>query len=417
MSFTVRLSTAADEAVSVVWSTAHDTARSSDYTGKSAQTLTIAAGSTSGTIEVQTTEDKVAEGNEDFKVTLSEPAGGFPSGVSLGSPKTATGTITDDDDAKIAIADAEVVEGGDMSFTVTLSTAADEAVVVNWSTSHGTAGSDDYTPENSVALTIDAGDRSGTITVKTTKDTVAEGDETFKVTLSEPTSGFPERVSLGSDKEATGTIKDNDTAEITIDDAKADEGKKMSFTVTLSTAADEAVVVNWSTSDGTAGSDDYTPENSVALTIDAGDRSGTITVQTTEDKVAEGDETFKVTLSEPTSGFPERVSLGSDKEATGTITDDDAAEITIGNTKADEGKKMSFTVTLSTAADEAVSVTWSTAHDTAGSSDYDRQERPDPDDCGGRHLGEDHGPDRRRRNRRGRRDLHGGAVRADGGIP
>ena len=368
--FTVTLSNASDEAVSVLWSTSRGTAGSDDYTAASAQTLTIAAGSTSGTLTVATTEDTVAEGDEDFKVTLSAPSSGLPSRVALASDKEATGTIEDDDDAEITIADAKAEEGTGVVFTVTLSNASDEAVSVLWSTSHDTAGSDDYTAASAQTLTIAAGSTSGTLTVQTTEDTVAEGDEDFKVTLSAPSARLPSRVALASDKEATGTIEDDDAAEITIADAEAEEGTGVVFTVTLSNASDEAVSVLWSTSHDTAGSDDYTAASAQTLTIAAGSTSGTLTVATTEDTVAEGDETFEVTLSAPSSGLPSRVALASDKEATGTIEDDDDAEITIADAAAEEGTGVVFTVTLSNASDEAVSVLWSTSHGTAGSDDY-----------------------------------------------
>ena len=65
-----------------------------DYTAPASNaTLTIAAGKTSETISVATGDDTVDEDDETFTLTLSGPS----SNAALGSPKTATGTIEDDD--------------------------------------------------------------------------------------------------------------------------------------------------------------------------------------------------------------------------------------------------------------------------------------------------------------------------------
>ncbi len=57
-------------------------------------TLTFATGETAKTVSILLVDDAFAEGSETFTVTLSNAAGG---GVSLGSPATATVTITDND--------------------------------------------------------------------------------------------------------------------------------------------------------------------------------------------------------------------------------------------------------------------------------------------------------------------------------
>ena len=110
-------------------------------------------------------------------------------------------------------------------------------------------------------------------------------------------------------------------SELTIEDASAQEGDGVEFTVTLSHAAAGAVTVEYTTSDGTATSGDYTAAAGETLTLEAGSTSATFTIATTEDTQDEADETFTVTLS----GASSNVALGAANTATGTIVDDEAS--------------------------------------------------------------------------------------------
>ena len=101
----------------------------------------------------------------------------------------------------------------------------------------------------------------------------------------------------------------------------AAEGAAATFTAVLSGVVSSPVTLHWSTSDGTAAAGaDYTaasgtltfPANSTARQI--------LSVTTLGDALAEGDETFAVTLTD--SGLPAGVSLGT-ASATGTILDED----------------------------------------------------------------------------------------------
>ena len=93
LTFTVTLSAASDETVTVVYATADDTGISpSDYTDAS-DTLTFAAGVTTQTITVATTEDTTVESSETITVLLSNATNATI------SDDTGTGTIEDDDSA------------------------------------------------------------------------------------------------------------------------------------------------------------------------------------------------------------------------------------------------------------------------------------------------------------------------------
>ncbi|HEY0159096.1 MAG TPA: Calx-beta domain-containing protein, partial [Thermoanaerobaculia bacterium] len=281
--FTVTLAAAAGTDVTVNYATANGTATTaSDYTAQSG-VATIAAGTTSTTITVPTTEDAAFEANETFVVNLS--------GAPNITDSQGQGTIENDDASPgISIDDDAASEGNSVVFAVTLSAAAGTDITVNYATANGTATAPgDYTAQSGVA-TITAGNTSTTITVPTTEDAEFEADETFVVNLSGAANI--------TDNQGQGTIENDDASPgISIDDDAASEGNSVVFTVTLSAAAGTDITVNYATANGTATAPgDYTAQSGVA-TITAGNTSTTITVPPTEDAEFEADETFVVNLS------------------------------------------------------------------------------------------------------------------------
>ena len=108
----------------------------------------------------------------------------------------------------LMVTDAEVLEGDsgsrDMIFTVRLSESSSTAVTVNYQTSNGSAiAGNDYNT-SSGTLTFPAGETDQQITISVSGDTVAEGNETFSLTLSN-SSGAIIRTS-----QATGNILTDD---------------------------------------------------------------------------------------------------------------------------------------------------------------------------------------------------------------
>ena len=166
-----------------------------------------------------------------------------------------------DDEPRISITPASRSEGNTgqspLAFTVTLSSAADGPVTVDWATADGTATAGSDYQAASGTLIIPAGQTMGTIIVLVNGDRLAEPNETFVVNLSKPTNPT---IASG---QATGTILD-DEPRISISDVAKKEGKKnqttlFTFTVTLSAAYDQPVTMSFRTVNGTAttSDDDY----------------------------------------------------------------------------------------------------------------------------------------------------------------
>ena len=354
VNFTVSLSVESEDEVTVQYATSSGTATSdTDFTAASG-TLTFSAGTDSQTVSVSTTNDSTDEENETFTLTLSSPTN-----ATLGDD-TATGTIRDNDDPPtVSVADANADEGADVVFTVSLSPASGKRVTVQYATSSGSATSGTDFTAASGTLIFEAGTTSQTVSVSTASDSTTEQNEFFVLRLSSPTNA----ILAANDSTATGTINDDGPPAVSVVGATQTEGGSVNFTVSLSTNTKKEVTVQYATSSGTATSGTDFTAKSGTLTFSAGQDLQSVSVSTTDDSTDEENETFTLTLSSPTNA-----TLGTNKSATGTITDnDDPPTVSVANASATEGDAVDFTVSLSTASAKEVTVQYATASDTATS--------------------------------------------------
>ena len=350
--FTVGLvpATAINEAVTVRYNTVPGTASRADF-GPASGTFMIDAGETSAVLTLTSVQDTLAEGEEHFTVRLSLVSP--PDGVALGFA-TATETITDDDPiaATVTKNQTTIVEGSVATFTVDLGVgdvAGSEDVVVTYHTDPDTdSDTDDAEPNDFEApegtLIIPAGQTRGTIAITTNRDDLQEGVETLRVTLRAATSDAGMVELADPNTSATTGIGDPDsTVLVSVEDATTTEGEPAVFIVKLSRKFASAVSVQYQIDDDTAMSneDDYT-DSTGSVEFPAEVTTGTISVETGDDGIAEDSETFTVTLSNPPTG----VALGH-PTATGTIIDNNPLTVTVtGAGRVREGDPATFTVNL-----------------------------------------------------------------------
>ena len=337
------------------------TAADNDYQVTGGVLITFAPGETSEPVTVLVNGDTAVEPDETFVVNLGNATGNATILDGQG-----VGTITNDDVAgqrQISISDAAATEGGAVQFTVSLSAPQAGSVTVDYATADGSAvAPGDYTAGTGT-VTFAPGDTSETVSVQTNDDALVEGTETFDVNLSNPTGNATIADGLG-----VGTINDNDVAEpqrqISISDASATEGGAVEFTVSLDAASANPITVDYATADGSAvAPGDYTAGTGT-VTFAPGDTSETVSVQTNDDALVEGTETFDVNLSNPTGNAAIADGLG-----VGTINDNDVAEpqrqISISDASATEGGAVEFTVSLDAASANPITVDYATADGSA----------------------------------------------------
>jgi hypothetical protein len=292
--FTVSLSGASSQTVTVHYAVADGTATAgSDYVSSS-PTVSFAPGLLTRTIAIPVKGDTLDEINETFFVNLSAPTH-----ATVADPQ-GLGTITDNDTSRISIGDVTAVEGdaGTVAvvLTVSLSVPNSRTVTVDYATgTTGTAKSGTDYQAASAGLTFSPGATSRTLTILINGDTIDEANETFFVNLLNPA----EATIL--DGSAKTTISDDDAPPtISIGDVTVVEGnsgaKNVVLTLTLSGPSGLTIPVNYQTADDTAKTPtDYTAKIGTA-TFTAGVVSRTITIRVLGDVVDEVDETFFVNL-------------------------------------------------------------------------------------------------------------------------
>ncbi len=332
-----------------------------DYEARTVTQQAIAAGATSASVYVRVYGDTLQESDETFQLALSNPVG-----AELGTPSLGTGTIEDNDDAVLTIADRSISEGTsgtrNLMFTVSLNRTSGEPVVFDIATSDGTAtAGPDYQATSASSVVIPVGSTSATFSVPVFGDTLVEGNETFTVSV----TGLSGAV-VGDDT-ATGTLIDAGGPLLSILDRSVNESvsanRILGFVVRLNAASADPVSVNLRTVDGTAtAGQDYTAIDTL-VTIPAGATSTSVPVTVLPDALLEGGETFTIELYDPIGAG---ITTGT---STVTIVDAGGANLSVADrTQAETqsgSKSMVFTVRLSAPAPAPVSFTATTVAGTA----------------------------------------------------
>ena len=207
--FTVTLSAAGENEVTVDYATSDGTATAgSDYTEASG-TLTFPAGSTAPqTIPVPVTNDSAYEETETFTLTLTNPQGATLTQTS------ATGTITDDDTPQVTVSftepEYEAQEGGDVTIRVYLNADPERPVTIplTWEFEGG-ADERDFSGVPA-GLEFASGEIQKEFVFHVVDD--SEKDDGESVRLGFRTENLPEGITPGANPQALVSIIDDDPA-------------------------------------------------------------------------------------------------------------------------------------------------------------------------------------------------------------
>ena len=364
MRFSVRLDKAPSASIAVDWGTQplafgpESADEDVDYL-RAFGTLVIPSGQTSGRITVHLRDDLLNEFDERFRVVLF--------GASAGeiADDMAVGTIMDDDDPELRIADERASESaGWLEFAVSLSAPSVRVIEGRIATSDVTAtAGQDYEPVEAV-FQISPGRQIHTVRVRVSNDSLDEDDETFVLAVTNV------RNAVVADGEAEGTIEDDDALPTlhTADESAAEDNGELAFQVWLNVRSGRSVRVDYRTSELTAGDGEDFEGASGTVEFLPGELSKRIAVRLLDDELDEADETFELALSAPANAIVEV------PRAVGTIEDDDVEpSLRMEDARASENAgTIGFSATLEAVAGRDLRYSyWTTDAEALAGEDYE----------------------------------------------
>ncbi|HGY9610142.1 Calx-beta domain-containing protein [Vibrio harveyi] len=365
--------------------------------------VSVPAGMTQFDVRIASIDDEVYEGPENFTVDVTGlgPVQGSDTGTAtIVDDGTGPDPDPDDDRPTVSISDAGTINEGDTAnFVVSLTNASEAPVEVQLDlnlgdTEVGDLGTLEYNigsgwvavPIDGV-VTVPAGLTEFDVRIASIDDEVYEGPENFTVDVIGlgPVQGTDTgTATIVDDGTGPGPDPDDDRPTVTsITNTMVNEGELATLDVTLSNLSTTDTIVNMSLDDGSAtGGVDYNDttvtityednstevvavnlDGSFSVNVPAFDSSFSITMNTINDDIYEGNEVF--TLSGATSA--------QSQPAVGTVTIHDEADkpvvSDITNVEVFEGNDATFNVTLSNASTVAVLVSMSLLDGTALAGD------------------------------------------------
>ncbi|QIA00884.1 LapA family giant adhesin [Pseudomonas fluorescens] len=297
--------------------------------------IVIPAGSTTGTVNVPLApNDTVYNDPTQIDVTVTGTTGG--NGITVTPPTTpATTQVTDTIDTTTVTLTAgpSVTEGGQITYTATLTNPAQTPVTVTLS--------------NGSTITIGAGQTTGTVNVPTAPNDVYNNGSTVTTTITGATGGNFENLVPNPTPAVTNIVDSVDTTNLTLTaTGTVVEGGQITYTATLTNPAQTPVTVTLS--------------NGSTITIGAGQTTGSVNVPTAPNDVYNNGGTVSTTITGATGGNFENL-VPNTTPATTTVTDSiDTTNLSLSATgSVAEGGSIVYTATLSNPAGTPVTVTLS----------------------------------------------------------
>ncbi|WP_139245641.1 retention module-containing protein, partial [Halomonas sp. QHL1] len=336
--------------------------------------ITIDIGEVSGAVTYPAREDdELVQGDASQEISIQSATGGNYENTAFGSGVTTV--VLDNDNVQLTVTDAGTINEGDTAtFNVSLGNAVNNVTTLtfelNGEIEANDIGSLTATIGGETVAVTDNGDGTfsfdvpaGTadgiaINVPTTDDSVFEGREDF--TLSATLSGTTiagdalgeadnltdtGNATIVDDGSGPGTNPDDDRPGITVGDAgTVNEGSTAVFTVTLDEAAETDYAISFETltgGDNTAEASDIgamtvtyqdaegetqtlTADGAGNYIVPAGITTLSVSVETTQDDVYEGEETFQLeATTESGASDTGNATIVDDGSGPGTNPDDD----------------------------------------------------------------------------------------------
>ena len=293
LTFRVDLTLPASEDLVIELEYENETTSDDDYTIQTTE-IRIPAGDVSVDVQLPTVDDTEDELDEVVFIKVKTIKQGSVDDQS----DVGRAIIVDNEDIPEATLEpAEASEGDILIFPVTLTAPAPFPMELTFRIDDIDTNPEDY---NLLAETIQIpkGETQGEVRVEAVEDIFVEEEEQFSLTL------IRIKGSVLSDifEEALGTIKDNDTLQISIEDVTTPEGDNLVFLIKANQPVPNDVTFTVNTVDNTADTSDYDPITST-VTITSGDSIAAVSVATFTDSLEEGEEDMLLQIDTDQDGI------------------------------------------------------------------------------------------------------------------
>ncbi|MBV4467397.1 LapA family giant adhesin, partial [Pseudomonas sp. SWRI79] len=297
------------------------------------QTITIPVGSSSASVNFTAPNDALTGGNS-LSVKIDGATGGNYEKLDVDGKSADTSVTDTQDTTNLSLtATGTVDEGGQITYTATLTNTAGSPVTVTLS--------------NGAIITIEAGKTTGSVTVDAPKDDVYKDAGTVQATISTATGGNFENLVPSTAPAVTSITDTIDTSTVTLNaTASAAEGGTVTYTATVGAPVTGSPVT-------------VSLANGQTITIEVGKTTGTVTTAAPNDTLA-GHAPLTNSITSVSGGNYEN--LVADKTPVSTTVTDtvDTTNLSLSATNSvAEGSQITYTATLTNAAGTPVTVTLS----------------------------------------------------------
>ncbi|EJM22632.1 type 1 secretion target domain containing protein, partial [Pseudomonas sp. GM25] len=297
------------------------------------QSITIEVGKTTGTVTTTAPNDALT-GHTPLTNSITNVSGGnYENLVADKTPVSTTVTDTIDTTNLTLSATGTVAEGGQITYTATLTNAAGSPVTVTLS--------------NGSVITIEAGKTTGTVTVPAPADDVDKDAGNVQATIKSATGGNFENLVTSTTPAVTSVTDTIDTTTVKLTaTTTAAEGGNVVYTATVGAPVTGSPVT-------------VTLANGQSITIEVGKTTGTVTTTAPNDALT-GHTPLTNSITNVSGGNYEN--LVADKTPVSTTVTDtiDTTNLSLSATgTVAEGGSITYTATLTNAAGSPVTVTLS----------------------------------------------------------